>query len=179
MGRKYNLEKAKQLLAAAGYANGVKTSIVYNNTFANVNILSAVQGSLAEAGIEVSLDAVDIGKYVTYLGPGTWPKNSAMLMSFPGQNAYFTGGLQFLFNQIGQSWLRTPELTKAYQIALNSSQPDVKLVQAVTNMMTQNALLIPIYVDTQAKIKAPYVELDFNNRGYVYYWNTESAWLNK
>lgn len=179
MGRKYDLERAKQLLVAAGYANGIKTSIVYNSTFANVDILAAIQGSLANVGIEVSLDAVDIGKYVTYLGPGTWPKNSAMLMGFPGQNTYFTRGLQFLFDQIGQSWLRTPEMTQAYQTALTSSQPDVKLVRAVTDMMTKNALLIPIYVDTQSKVKAPYVMTDFNTRGYLYYWDTEGAWLNK
>ena len=179
MGRKYDLEHAKQLLAAAGYASGVKTSIVYNSTMSNVNILSAVQGSLANVGIEVSLDPVDIGKYITFMGHGTWPKNSAMLMGFPGQNTYFTRGLQFLFNQIGQSWSRTPEIIQAYQTALTSSQPDIKLVRAVTDMMTENVSLIPIYVDTQSKVKAPYVMTDFNKRGYLYYWDTEGAWLNK
>jgi ABC-type transport system substrate-binding protein len=179
LGRKYDPEKAKQLLAEAGYPDGFKTSIITMPTL-DKNILLAAQADLAEVGIQADLDIPEIGRWATYMGDHTsWPKGAA-LFQFAGIGLDAVGGLQFLFNMFGQNWLRTPELTQAYQAALSSPTPDVKLIRAVTDMITEDALLIPICENGVGSATQPYVmDTGFLERGSTVQWNPEDAWLNK
>jgi peptide/nickel transport system substrate-binding protein len=62
-GRPYNVEKAKQLLAEAGYPNGFETTMMYQTGGAAKDLAAAVQGYLAEVGIKVTLDPSDPGRY--------------------------------------------------------------------------------------------------------------------
>ena len=43
----------------------------------------------------------------------------------------------------GQSWLRSPELDKAYKDFAASPTVDIEKVHAVTDMITKEALIIP------------------------------------
>lgn len=53
----YDLEKAKQLLAEAGYTDGLELTVVSPSAFDPGNLLGqAVQGALQEAGITVTLE---------------------------------------------------------------------------------------------------------------------------
>ena len=65
---------------------------------------------------------------MTYMSPGTWPKNAALYMPAPAIDVNNIGGLLFTVKRIGKSWLRTPEITQAYQAALATSAPDVRLI---------------------------------------------------
>ncbi len=62
-GRPYNVEKAKQLLADAGYPNGFETTMMYQTGGAAKDLAAAVQNYLAEVGIKVTLDPADPGRY--------------------------------------------------------------------------------------------------------------------
>ena len=83
LGRKFDLDKAKQLLAEAGYSNGFETTIIVMPT-ANKNIIIALQDNLAKVGIKVNLDFPDMGKWATnYMNPkGTW-HNAALYYAIP------------------------------------------------------------------------------------------------
>ena len=150
LGRKFDLDKAKQLLAEAGYSKGFETTIIVMPT-ANRNVVYAMQDNLAKVGIKVNFDFPEMGKWVTdYMTPkGTW-HNAALYYVVPTVTGVdFAAGLQFLFNMLGTSWLRTPELNEAYQAFLTSPTVEIEKVRAVTDMITKEALIIP--TDNQAR----------------------------
>ena len=61
--RAYNPEKAKQLLAEAGYAKGIKTKMIAQATGTYQAGALVVQNFLAEIGIDVELDLCDVGRF--------------------------------------------------------------------------------------------------------------------
>ncbi len=60
----YDVEKAKELLAQAGYPNGFNTSIVVNDNQTRVEVCQAIQGMLKEVGIECSVDVMEFGSFI-------------------------------------------------------------------------------------------------------------------
>jgi ABC-type transport system substrate-binding protein len=85
--RNYDLAKAKQLLADAGYPDGFKT-VLHSDTFAEMNFLEALQNELRKMGIEATLDIADMGRAVS-LWYGGWEG-----LEHPGFPTYNTlGGL--------------------------------------------------------------------------------------
>jgi peptide/nickel transport system substrate-binding protein len=179
LGRQYNPDKAKQLLTEAGYPDGFETTII-GYFAANRDITGALQADLAKVGIQAELSFPQGGAFMTYMGPnGAWPNNSALFMSIPYMDVTYSGGLDFMLNQIGQSWLRTPELKQAYQAALSSPVVDIELIRACTDIITKDALIIPVHEDGAGIAHYPYVVTSFNERGTQGFWNSEDAWLAK
>ena len=140
---------------------------------------AAVQDNLSKIGIRATIDYPDIGKFIMYMGPGTWPKGSLLFMAMPSVGISYLGVLQNAFSMIGQSWARTPEITQTFQTALNSTNPDISQVRAVTDLITKDASLIPIIEGMTAYAKAPYVVSSFKEKGILREWNAGETWLNK
>ena len=61
----YNPDKAKQLLAEAGYPDGFKTSIVCFTT--HVDLLSIIEDYWAKVGVELELKVKEYGAYTSYM----------------------------------------------------------------------------------------------------------------
>ena len=144
LGRKFDLDKAKQLLAEAGYSKGFETTFIIRPTL-NKDIPVALQANLAKVGIKVNLDFTELGRWLTnYMtSKATW-HNAVLYNSIPAVSGVdYAAGLQFLFNMLGVSWLRTPELNEAYQAFLTSPTVEIEKVRAVTDMITKEALIIP------------------------------------
>ena len=66
--RKYDQEKAKQLLVEAGYSKGFDTTIICQSS-AMKDISVAMQGYLAKVGINVKLEYPDPGLFGNLLLP--------------------------------------------------------------------------------------------------------------
>lgn len=60
----FNIEKAKQLLADAGYPDGFKTTLWTNDNTIRINIATIVQNQLKQIGIEVDTQVVEWGAYL-------------------------------------------------------------------------------------------------------------------
>lgn len=69
-GYEYDPEKAKQLLADAGYPNGFKTTIWTNDNPVRVKIAEIVQAHLKEVGVEAEIDMVEWGAYLERTAAG-------------------------------------------------------------------------------------------------------------
>ena len=179
LGRKFDLDKAKQLLAEAGYSNGFETTFIVPPTL-NKNIIIALQDNLSKVGIKVNLDFTDMGKWAAnYMSPqGTW-HNAALCYVVPAiSGADFAVGLQFLFNMLGPSWLRPPELNEAYQAFLSSPTVEIEKVHAVTDMITKEALIIPTDSSANGYVIRNNVFITVDERGSQLLYNIEDWWLN-
>ena len=178
LGRKYDLAKAKQLMVEAGYPNGFETTIIVSNT-ANGDIPVALQADLAKIGIKINIDTPAAAKFITYFGANATWHNAALYMSIPSIDNTYSFGLQFLFNILGKSWQRSPELLQAYQTSITSPSIDINLIRAVTNIITKDASIIPINESGSGRIRQPYVIAGYNERGNLSMFNRELVWLNK
>ena len=183
LGRKYDPKKANQLLDEAGYKGNprFKTTIFVAPFGLSMNrdpVVSVVN-NLTAVGIQADMEFPEFGKWMSYSGAGTWPKGTLLCSPVPMYDVSFIGGIQFLFNMTGKSWLRTPELTRAFDAAISSTKKDINLIRAVTNNITENALLIPICESGTGFAMRSYLKATFNERGFTSFWNTENFWLNK
>ena len=181
LGRKYDVEKAKQLLTEAGYPNGFTTTIIAAPASLNVDIPVAVQGYLAKIGITVDVQYPDAGKFTTDYWFGKWQNGAVYepIAGFPNYMLIFS----ILFNPTTNwhpSWQRTTEWLEVYNAALNAPAPDTKLMKAATDLLTKYALLIPINEGGRGWVYQKYVMdagvLETNLPPFL---RLERAWLNK
>lgn len=63
-GYEYNIEKAKELLAEAGYADGFSTTIWTNDNKERMDVAEVIQSQLKGIGIEVEVKVVEWGAYL-------------------------------------------------------------------------------------------------------------------
>ena len=179
LGRKFDLDKAKQLLAEAGYSKGFETTVIVMPT-ANRNIVYAMQANLDKVGIKVNLEFPDFGKWVTNMGPTGFWHNAALYFVVPTVTGVdFAAGLQYLFSNLGQSWLRTLELNEAYQSFLTSPTVEIEKVRAVTDMITKEALIIPTDSSASGSVMRNDVFMNFGERSNEMLSNAENWWLNR
>jgi ABC-type transport system substrate-binding protein len=68
--RKYDVAKAKSLLAEAGYPNGFKTTLITSSTL-DRDGATAIQAYLAAIGIQAAIDFVEAARLASVL-TGTW-----------------------------------------------------------------------------------------------------------
>lgn len=176
--RKYNLTKAKQLLAEAGYPNGFTTTIHVNPSL-NKDTALAVQNDLAKVGIKVNLDFPTQAKFFTYNGTGTWSANSALLTAHSALDNTYRAGMQFLLTTIGASWDKPSQLKALYDEALSTRELDVAKLQAVTDYISEHALIIPVYEAGTAYVASKKVHANFFKRVIFNAYSLEDIWMNQ
>jgi peptide/nickel transport system substrate-binding protein len=182
VGRKYNPEKARQLLAEAGYPNGLKTTIIVTPLSLNKDACLAIQNNLADVGIEVEMQYPQWSKYVTNLR-GTW-KDAALLQVFPAiGGANYNATLNFYFDPQGillKSWLRTPKFLELYEKSLKNPKMDIDMIRAVCREIYEDASIIPLYESGKGWAVKPYVKNgNWLQRSMTMLTNHEQIWLDK
>ncbi|OPH56003.1 ABC transporter substrate-binding protein [Paenibacillus ferrarius] len=60
----YDLNKAKQLLAEAGYPNGLKATVYLNDNKARINVAEVLQSQLKGIGIDLQVKVMEFGAYI-------------------------------------------------------------------------------------------------------------------
>jgi len=181
LARKYDVNKAKQLMAEAGMPNGFKTSIIACPFSLNRDAAVAVQGYLSKIGIQADVQYPDAGRFTSDYMLGQW-KNAVVYEPIAGYTNYMNI-FTFLFDPVTNrhpSWQRTPEWVAAYNAALAAPAPDVKLMRAVTDVMTQQASMIPINEGGRGWAYLSYVmDAGVLETSLPPFLKFEQAWLNK
>jgi ABC-type transport system substrate-binding protein len=177
LARNYDPAKAKQLLAQAGYPDGFKTTLIVWQG-GNRDIALAEQQYLAAVGIQAEVEFTDLGKWTSYSGPQGPYHNALLEMPCVSQGPTGIGCVNFALALFGSNWQKPPELMQALGAATSAPTPDVSLIRATTDIITKNALLIPLWEAGSGRVEQPYVVAEFNTRGLPLS-SLQTAWLNK
>jgi len=140
--RKYDPDKARQLLEEAGYPDGFKTTIVHGEWDFNDGV-QTIQADLADVGIEAELVSVQFGTWATTRQEGwdgVFIAGSGMVSDFNGTLAvYFRPGMTEMY-----SIARLPELMEAVDAAIRAIPADDALTNICARIIYDQVLWAPI-----------------------------------
>lgn len=178
-GRRYDPEKAKQLLTEAGYPNGFKTKIIARGTLWK-NVWVAVQGYLSDVGIECEVDLADQARYVDLKFKG-W-KNALMEVDIGYRPNWILSINHHLADRSSDhsSMLRPAGFDVVIDEALRTGDLKVhtKVGQELGMMIYQDATFAPLFTwyKTGALDRVNDISLNYPDQSR---WYPGQAWLSK
>ena len=180
-GRKYDVAKAKQLLAEAGYPNGFKTTLIPTPAPINKDIDVAIMSQLAAVGIQCSLELPEYSKYLTYR-TGSW--HNAILLDALGAWANFNQAYIMYFDPANAtafpSLARSDAFKAAFTATVSTVDPDINLIRKVQSIMFDEAMVIPVYEGGKGWAVQNYVMGNvFQQTAFPTRLKPENVWLDK
>jgi peptide/nickel transport system substrate-binding protein len=182
--RPYNPEKARQLLAAAGYASGLRAKLLITTRPAARDAGTAIKQYLDAAGFQIDLDVADPGRFTAtvFNTPPGPDRDLAILWTFMETNYLMTYMRSFGTEPFTDyAFLgHTPEQAEMDRQAQKVT--GITEQQAVTRKLmryiTDNALVIPIYDVPGGFMVQPWMHDTYKDQG-VNRWQHEEAWMEK
>ncbi|MCX8032192.1 MAG: ABC transporter substrate-binding protein [Thermoleophilia bacterium] len=179
--REYNPEKAKQLLAEAGYGNGLAIDLLAPIEAGGRNTgAEAVKGYLDAAGFITNIDIADPGRfYGSVFGTG-W-KDLALM--FSGNDVTYLmsacawWGPQPKTNLA--SFERPEEFKALFDKALMARdlKEQEKLTGDIVAYMNEHALMIPLFHYPAAIVCQNYVHTEYPMEGGFVRWSWNETWM--
>ncbi len=180
--RRYNVDKAKQLLTAAGYPNGFKYRFVVSPQGTDMDVAAAIQSFLGKVGITLTLETPAYSKFVEYRNVSTW--SDAFLMCPLGMASGMNGFFQsyvLTTNGLFKSMYRPPDVDKMILDSLKTPVEDPVKVKAIADYIYDQAMLLPVYATGQAAVYNGNTVHDANFLKGLKpsMWSPWDAWISK
>jgi peptide/nickel transport system substrate-binding protein len=178
-GRVYDKAKAKELLAAAGYPNGFKSTIT-TDVRVKMDLVTAVQTYLKDVGIDCQVETADVPKMMDHVMSG-W-KNSILWQGYP------TGSTQMgIYNTIGTatqfvSMGRPDGWQTAWSTLVSTTDQNSLLAQfKKLNLDEANTVMaIPLLYDHRLYAAQNSVQdIGWSYGQNAMWWDPANAWLKK
>ncbi|WP_319757657.1 ABC transporter substrate-binding protein [uncultured Sphaerochaeta sp.] len=126
----YNPEKAKQLLAEAGYPNGFECSLWVNNNQSRVEMCQAIQEMLREIGITVKVEVMEFGTFISRSTAGEHDMGYFGWVTSTKDADYTYYSLEHSSQQGApgnRSFIADPEVDRLVELGRTSADMDVRL----------------------------------------------------
>ena len=176
--RLYDPNKAKRLLAEAGYDKGFKTTL-HVDTRGSRDFQTAIQTYLKEVGIDAELDIADVGRYTTMSTQG-W--QGLLLPGFPNVSNIVNLVSRFGSSSYFPSMYKPDGWYDKWDAVVTQTDDNIRIdqLQKLIKTMADEAMTIPIYEThpewaSNGKVK----ELDWITMKNTYYFNAPGVWLSK
>ena len=180
-GRMYNPEKAKQLLAEAGYPNGFETSIIITPTLHTLDAFTFLQGNLEKVGIKAKLDNMDYSRWSSYRDNG-W--KNALMGYFNGADTNYVASVARIFSPRSRTYpvVARPagwdELIQRAEISFDPKERQ-EIMYKIAQMHYDEIMGNPVYGTGRPNIMSPKVHDTGINEVHHVLWFPENAWLSK
>jgi len=185
VGYPYNPDKARELLAEAGYADGFETTLWCRSDQIYRDMFTAVQGYLADVGIIADLQVINIGKYAELFFATGWSDglfaSDFLIGTEVGIHANF-----FIssYSPLGmpQSMTHPDEVEEAIWLTTTATDLETKIAQAhnLQYLLTDKyCLLTPIVASYPIAAKSLKVhgEQTSTLEASGFPWTFADAWL--
>ena len=181
VGYEYNPEKAKQLLAEAGYPNGFSTTIAVGVDQALDRYMVAIQGYLAEVGIDVTLDYQETAIWTSR---GIYQIDEGMILAGHGFGANLVNQAVSNFSQraisgvgmLKDSKIHPDDLNDVLMSALSATDTEEMLSymhEAERLIIDEYCLGYPVVIAFSTQIIA---QPDIIDSGFVQAYNEYMDW---
>jgi peptide/nickel transport system substrate-binding protein len=179
--RDYDPQKAKDLLAAAGYADGFKLHMIAMTGADSESLMVFLQQYLGDVGITVDTEMVDNAKFWNYLGT-SW--NGVMVTNYT-TGVYLPAFIKSSFSSASpyNKSVALPQdlLDKCdAAVVINDTAKFKVASDEIAKIIWDQCLFVPIYSAAGADIVAKYVKdsgiMDFIDWSI---WDPASCWLDK
>ncbi|MCX7911345.1 MAG: ABC transporter substrate-binding protein, partial [Dehalococcoidales bacterium] len=178
--RTYNPEKAKQLLAEAGFPNGVEFNFLVTNDEPAKSVAVAVQANWLEIGVKANIQILESAKFEEYARTG-W--NNGLLYAAPPGPSNWVRTITGVLDPTGANYIsvaRSQEYIDLFNAAATSMQKDTAKERAVVKYIYDNVMCIPVWEVVRAWVVQPYVkDGGFLSHAGAFYWNADTIWLDK
>lgn len=146
----YNVEKAKELLAEAGYPDGFSTTLWTNDNKERMDMAEVVQQQLKEIGVDVSIEVVEWGAYLQGTAAG---EHDMFILGWGTVTADADYGMYPLFHSanVGEAgnrtFIRSDELDAILEAARQESDQDkrLELYKQAQEILVEEAPMIYIH----------------------------------
>jgi peptide/nickel transport system substrate-binding protein len=177
-GYPYDPERARQLLAEAGYPNGFKTQITTYEALEPVMV--AVQGYLAEVGIQAEVNVVDFARWAELIGD-RW---EGMIVMIRWLAPNISSQMDRLLSKDGAVYVKNmihPEEVEEALAKARTAHDAETYRQAVLDaqkvIIDDYALYFSNLIQVQGAAVMPYVHNDGFFTTNFLDWYPESVWL--
>jgi len=178
-GRPYDPAKAKQLLAEAGFPNGLKTKMTLLSTALSRG--TVIQNYLKEVGIAVDLDVADVGRYWGAVNGG-W---QGLLLGVSAINPEYC--VAWLHHFGPEPVMRFASMAKSPEYLGLCDKlviaPNIALMRDLTRQMvtqaSEDAMAIPLTVNMGTSVAQTYVHSNYYQDVDWTYWWVYNDWMEK
>lgn len=174
----YDVDKAKQLMAAAGMPDGFKTTLA--TPFIPRDILVAIQGNLSKIGINAEIITINMGQFTEWATKG-WNNALFAIPITPYTNWAFGLSMQLSTTAMNYKSVKRPDgIDALLEKALSAPQEDVTITRQVLKSLEDPCYAIPIFYAGSLYVCSTKV----HDTGYLtiansVYFTPENAWLSK
>ena len=177
--REYNPEKARQLLADAGYPNGLSVKLMIQSVPASIDAGQTIKGYLDAAGFKVELDIADPGRFFGSVFGTGWED---LVLMFYGMDVNYLATYMSWFSSDPKSNLasfqRTPEqIAMDKEAVLISDTASQKTMTAnLCRYLYEEARLCTLWWVPAATISQSYVHHEIYRHGFIRV-DWENVWM--